>query len=180
FDWSAYRASYDLPEPENPWTPAISLVQGVRAALELYFADGADAALERHRVLAMGVKEGVRALGLDLFGDNPEQAWAVTAIRAPDQTVGCVPLWVCHRHPSPVRTRTAVTRYGITRGPPSDSHLAVPAAVTHATSPEMCIRGSSNTRSTELSGSRENRPSSSARISCLPTARSDRSEPHSS
>jgi aspartate aminotransferase-like enzyme len=84
FDWSAYKASYDLPEPENPWTPAISLVQGVRAALELYFADGADAALERHRVLAMGLKEGVRALGLDLFGDNPEKAWAVTAIRAPE------------------------------------------------------------------------------------------------
>ena len=71
FDWSAYKASYDLPEPENPWTPAISLVQGLRAALELYFEDGAEAALERHRVLAMGVKEGVRALGLDLFGDNP-------------------------------------------------------------------------------------------------------------
>jgi aspartate aminotransferase-like enzyme len=32
----------------------------------------------------MGVKEGVRALGLDLFGDNPEKAWAVTAIRAPE------------------------------------------------------------------------------------------------
>jgi aspartate aminotransferase-like enzyme len=84
FDWSAYKASYDLPEPENPWTPAISLVQGLRAALELYFADGAEAALDRHRVLAMGVKEGVRALGLDLFGDDPERAWAVTAIRAPE------------------------------------------------------------------------------------------------
>ena len=23
FDWAAYKASYDLPEPENPWTPAI-------------------------------------------------------------------------------------------------------------------------------------------------------------
>jgi aspartate aminotransferase-like enzyme len=84
FDWSAYKASYDLPEPENPWTPAISLVQGLKVALELYFADGADAAIERHRVLAMGLKEGVRALGLDLFGDNPEKAWAVTAIRAPE------------------------------------------------------------------------------------------------
>ncbi len=84
FDWAAYKASYDLPDPENPWTPAISLVQGLRAALELYFADGADAALERHRVLARGLKEGVRALGLDLFGDNPEKAWAVTAIRAPE------------------------------------------------------------------------------------------------
>jgi len=84
FDWEAYKASYDLPEPESPWTPAISLVQGLQVALELYFADGAAAALERHRVLAKGLKEGVRALGLDLFGDNPERAWAVTAIRAPE------------------------------------------------------------------------------------------------
>jgi aspartate aminotransferase-like enzyme len=30
------------------------------------------------------VKEGVRALGLDLFGESPEKAWAVTAVRAPE------------------------------------------------------------------------------------------------
>ena len=84
FDWAAYKAAYDLPEPENPWTPAISLVQGLKVALDLYFEDGAEAALERHRVLAKGLKEGVRALGLDLFGDHPEKAWAVTAIRAPE------------------------------------------------------------------------------------------------
>ena len=30
------------------------------------------------------MKEGVRALGLDLDGENPERAWAVTAVRAPE------------------------------------------------------------------------------------------------
>jgi len=84
FDWAAYRASFELPDPENPWTPAISLMQGLKVALDLYFADGPEAALERHRVLAMAVKNGVRALGLDLFGESPEKAWAVTAIRAPE------------------------------------------------------------------------------------------------
>src|SRR5439155_22047119 len=28
--------------------------------------------------------DGVRAMGLDLFGDHPAKAWAVTAIRAPE------------------------------------------------------------------------------------------------
>jgi aspartate aminotransferase-like enzyme len=84
FDWAAYRASYGLPDPENPWTPAISLMQGLREALRMYFAEGPEVALLRHRRLAAAVKEGVRALGLDLFGANPEKAWAVTAIRAPE------------------------------------------------------------------------------------------------
>jgi aspartate aminotransferase-like enzyme len=30
------------------------------------------------------VKEGVRALGLDLFGEGLEENWTVTAIRAPE------------------------------------------------------------------------------------------------
>jgi aspartate aminotransferase-like enzyme len=84
FDWSTYRRFADLPEPENPWTPAISVMQGLAAALELYFQDGVDAALERHRTLSRAVKAGVTALGLDLFGEGLEDNWTVTAIRAPE------------------------------------------------------------------------------------------------
>jgi serine---pyruvate transaminase len=84
FDWATYRAFAELPDPENPWTPAISVMQGLHAALALYFEDGVDAALERHRILSRAVKEGVEALGLDLFGEGLEDNWTVTAIRAPD------------------------------------------------------------------------------------------------
>ena len=84
FDWRLYQQSYELPEPENPFTPAISLMLGMQAALQMYFEEGAEAVLQRHRLLAAAVKEGVRALGLDLFGENLEQAWAVTAVRAPE------------------------------------------------------------------------------------------------
>jgi len=84
FDWKLYQESYELKDPENPFTPAISLMQGLHAALELYFEDGPEAALERHEMLSRAVKNGVRALGLDLFGEHPERAWAVTAIRAPE------------------------------------------------------------------------------------------------
>jgi serine---pyruvate transaminase len=84
FDWAAYKASLDLPDPESPWTPAISLMLGMRAALRLFFDEGEEAVLARHEMLSEATKEGVRALGLDLDGDHPERAWAVTAIRAPE------------------------------------------------------------------------------------------------
>lgn len=84
FDWKLYKESYDLPDPENPFTPAISLMQGLRAALRLYFQDGVEAVLARHELLSRAMKDGVRALGLDLFGEGLDRAWAVTAIRSPE------------------------------------------------------------------------------------------------
>ena len=84
FDWALYRDSYGLKDPENPFTPAISLMLGLREALRLFLDEGLDTALARHRLLSRATKEGVRALGLDLFGENLERAWAVTAVRAPE------------------------------------------------------------------------------------------------
>ena len=84
FDWAAYKKSYDQPSPENPFTPAISLMLGMRAALRRYFDEGPENVLRRHQLLSQATKEGVRALGLDLSGEHPERAWAVTAVRAPE------------------------------------------------------------------------------------------------
>jgi aspartate aminotransferase-like enzyme len=84
FDWTTYKRFAELPNPENPWTPAISVMQGLSAALELYFQDGVEGAMKRHRMLSSAVKEGVQALGLDLFGEGLEDNWTVTAIRAPE------------------------------------------------------------------------------------------------
>ena len=88
FDWAAYRAAYQRENPESPWTPAISLMLGLREALRLYLEEGAEEVLRRHELLSTATKEGVRALGLDLFGDHPERAWAVTAVRVPDGVDG--------------------------------------------------------------------------------------------
>ena len=60
FDWRIYDQFASLPDPENPWTPAISVMQGLHAALELYFQDGVDAAMARHRSLSRAVKEGAQ------------------------------------------------------------------------------------------------------------------------
>jgi aspartate aminotransferase-like enzyme len=84
FDWAAYKQAYDLPSPENPFTPAISLMLGMRAALRRYFDEGPEAVLDRHRILSAATKEGIRALGLDLSGEHLDRAWAVTAVNAPE------------------------------------------------------------------------------------------------
>jgi aspartate aminotransferase-like enzyme len=84
FDWAMYKASYDQASPENPFTPAISLMLGMRAALRRFFDEGPEAVLARHELLSKATKEGIRALGLDLSGEHLDKAWAVTAILAPD------------------------------------------------------------------------------------------------
>ena len=85
FDWRTYKRFADLPDPENPWTPAISVMQGLQAALELYFQDGVDAAMKRHRTLSRAVKEGAKALGLDLFGEGLDDNWTVTRSARPSR-----------------------------------------------------------------------------------------------
>lgn len=84
FDWAAYRDAYDRKDPENPYTPAISTMLGLREALRLYFDEGQDAALERQRLLSEATKAGIRALGLELSGEHLERAWTVTAVKAPE------------------------------------------------------------------------------------------------
>lgn len=84
FDWSKVRKSFASVDPETPFTPAVSLYVGLREALRLLREDGLDAVYERHRLLSRAVKDGVRALGLDLFGEDTEHAHCVTAVRAPE------------------------------------------------------------------------------------------------
>ena len=83
FDWALYKDSYDLKDPENPFTPAVHVMMGMRAALRLYFEEGSEAVLARHQRLSEAVKAGVRAMGLELSGEYLERAWAVTAVVAP-------------------------------------------------------------------------------------------------
>lgn len=88
FDWTRVKKSYALEDPETPFTPAISLYLGLAQAIRMLRADGLEAVYARHALLSRGVKEGVRALGLDLFGEDPERAHCVTAVRAPEGIPG--------------------------------------------------------------------------------------------
>lgn len=84
FDWRAYKDAYDRKNPENPFTPAISLMLGMRVALRRYFDEGQEAVFARHKLLSEATKAGAVAMGLELFGEHLERAWAVTAVREPE------------------------------------------------------------------------------------------------
>jgi aspartate aminotransferase-like enzyme len=83
FDWTAYKEAYDRPNSESPWTPAISVLAGMAAALRVARAEGREAIMERHVLLARAVKAGAQALGLPLMGEDPERAVVVTAVKNP-------------------------------------------------------------------------------------------------
>ena len=68
---------------DTPWTPAISLVIGVDAALEMIRAEGIENIWKRHERLAMALRKGIEAVGLKLFSDSP--SFAVTPVWLPEQ-----------------------------------------------------------------------------------------------
>jgi alanine-glyoxylate transaminase/serine-glyoxylate transaminase/serine-pyruvate transaminase len=68
-----------------PYTPATTLLRGLRAALDLLFAEGLENVFARHHRLAEGVRKAVAAWELTLCARQPR--WysdTVTAIRVLD------------------------------------------------------------------------------------------------
>jgi aspartate aminotransferase-like enzyme len=84
FDWTAYKDSAGLENPESPWTPAISVLQGMAASMRMARDEGLENVWARHVLLGRMCKAGAQALGLDLVGEDQERAHVVTAIRVPE------------------------------------------------------------------------------------------------
>lgn len=84
FDWGPVKKSHDMPDPESPYTPAVSLFLGLQAAIKLLREEGLENVHERHRTLARAVKSAVQALGLELLGEDQDRAVCVTAIKCPE------------------------------------------------------------------------------------------------
>jgi aspartate aminotransferase-like enzyme len=80
-DWQ--RTLEGQAELRPPFTPAVSLVFGLEAALELLLVDGLEAAWERSRRLGRACRAGVKAMGLELFSPDEDRSAVVTAIRVP-------------------------------------------------------------------------------------------------
>ncbi len=68
-----------------PYTPPMTLLRGLRAALDLLLDEGLENVFARHNFLAEGVRRAVAAWGLELCAKGPE--WysdTVTAIMVPE------------------------------------------------------------------------------------------------
>jgi aspartate aminotransferase-like enzyme len=81
FDWvsSCDKAK----DGQTPFTPAVSLFVMLNKAIEMIREESLPTVFERHRVLSRGCKEGVKALGLELFGPDDPAANSVTAVKVP-------------------------------------------------------------------------------------------------
>ncbi len=75
------RALKAYEKNDTPWTPAVSLVVGVDAALQMIRAEGIENVWRRHERLATGLRAGIEGMGLKLFSDSP--SYAVTPVWVP-------------------------------------------------------------------------------------------------
>jgi aspartate aminotransferase-like enzyme len=70
---------------QSAYTPAVSLVVGLRESLRLILAEGLPAVFARHARLADATRAGVTALGLALFAERPGNACTAAC---PPQGIG--------------------------------------------------------------------------------------------
>jgi alanine-glyoxylate transaminase/serine-glyoxylate transaminase/serine-pyruvate transaminase len=69
-----------------PYTPATTLMRGLRASLDMLFAEGIDNVFARHRRMAEGVRAAVAAWGLTLCAKQPKwHSDTVSAICVPKE-----------------------------------------------------------------------------------------------
>ena len=72
---------------QSQFTPAISLVVGLREALRMFKEEGLENVFKRHERLARATREAAKALGLELLApESPSNA--LTAIKAPEGVDG--------------------------------------------------------------------------------------------
>lgn len=79
FDFN--RAIEDWRKGTTPFTPAVSLIIGLREALRMMREEGLENVWRRHAMMAEGCRRAMRALGLELLARQP--ANAVTAVKVP-------------------------------------------------------------------------------------------------
>lgn len=84
FDLKKERASQR--KNQSQFTPAISLVVGLREALRMIREEGLEGVFRRHELLAKATREAAKALGLELLAEVPSPT--LTAIRVPQGVDG--------------------------------------------------------------------------------------------
>ncbi len=77
FDWAQHRKF--AAKGATPWTPAISVLFGVREGIRMLLEEGLENAYGRHRRCADAVEAGLQAMGFDLFAAEGYRSATVTA-----------------------------------------------------------------------------------------------------
>lgn len=83
FYWDLREARNWAAKGQTPWTPAISVLYGLRVGVAGLLAEGRERTWERHATMASAVAAGMRSLGLRLVADEGARSPTVTAAWLP-------------------------------------------------------------------------------------------------
>lgn len=83
FNWTQNRKS--VLDNSTAFTPAVSLISGLKVALEMMKEEGLDNIIARHTKIAKALRAGLRAINLKLFvEDDSIASTSITAILPPE------------------------------------------------------------------------------------------------
>ncbi len=88
FDFIAAKKAYEKDPPQTAWTPAVSVIIQLDIALQQILSEGIENVFERHILLGRAAREGVKGMGLNLFGPDEDLNSAVTAAWVPEEIDG--------------------------------------------------------------------------------------------
>ncbi len=86
--WDFRKARASAEKMETPFTTPVSLVAGLREALEMIHEEGLPQVLARHRRLSTMLQDGCSALGLPPFAQTPELSPTVVCMTVPEGVDG--------------------------------------------------------------------------------------------
>jgi aspartate aminotransferase-like enzyme len=88
FDWQKTLKGQRKDPPDSPFTPAVSIFMALDVALRMIEDEGLENVFERHRQLGAASRAAVKALGLEIFGPDDDNANVVTAFKVPEGVDG--------------------------------------------------------------------------------------------
>ena len=84
FYWDLAEARTWAEKGQTPWTPAISVLYGLRIGVRRLLEEGRERTWARHAAIARGVQAGMESLGLRLVATAVQRSATVTAAWLPD------------------------------------------------------------------------------------------------
>ena len=84
WDYKKYKKGIFKESENPPYTPAISLVLAQNEAVKMILEEGLENVFARHKRLALAAQAGVAALGLNLFPQQKDSSFVITAVLPPE------------------------------------------------------------------------------------------------
>ncbi|HEX7173414.1 MAG TPA: alanine--glyoxylate aminotransferase family protein [Candidatus Limnocylindria bacterium] len=84
FYWDFAEARNWATKGQTPWTPAITVLYGLRVGVQRLHEEGRERTWARHAAIARGVAAGLEALGLRLVAAEADRSATVTAAWVPE------------------------------------------------------------------------------------------------